>query len=640
MPLPVIAVVGPTAAGKSELSLYLAAELDGEIINADSMQLYRGMDIGTAKLPPGQRAGVPHHLLDSWDVTTSASVSEYQRLARAAIAEIHGRGRVPILVGGSGLYVRAALDRLEFPGTDPALRGRLEDELSRMGSAALHRRLAERDPAAAAVILPGNGRRIVRALEVIELSGAPFTAELPQYESIYDAVQIGIEIPRPELDARIAVRVTGMWELGLVEEVRRLAAAGLREGRTASRALGYAQVLRFLDGEWTQQQAIEETVRATRRFARRQESWFRRDPRICWLDGTGQQLRRQAAALARADDPPGPAGQPPARTGTVGSGRARSCDPAGPSPAAVSIGPMRFAKGHGTGNDFVLLPDPDGRLDLTPELVRRICARHAGLGADGVLRVVRAAAAAQAQGAGQPQSPGQAQRTGQAESAGDAEWFMDYRNGDGSIAEMCGNGIRVFVRYLLDHGLAAGPVVPVATRAGVRAVRQAAGRQLTVDMGPAAVLGGGKAVIGGRPCAGLAISVGNPHLACVVDEPLAGFDLDAPPQLDQAQFPAGANVELVRISGERQAEMRVHERGSGVTLSCGTGAVAAAVAASAAAGEWPGPAGPPWTVTVPGGRLAVTPSATASLLTGPAVIVAEGDLDARWLAVGPGASAT
>ena len=244
-----VAVVGPTAAGKSALSLRLAEAAGGEIINADSMQLYRGMDIGTAKLTLAERGGVPHHLLDIWDVTQAASVSQYQQLARAAIADIHARGRVPILVGGSGLYVRAALDKLEFPGTDPDLRADLEDELARAGAPALHARLASADPAAAAAILPSNGRRIVRALEVLQLSGRPFSATLPQYESVYDAVQIGVQLPRAELDRRIGDRVTRMWELGLVDEVRQLAAAGLREGRTASRALGYAQVLRFLDGE-------------------------------------------------------------------------------------------------------------------------------------------------------------------------------------------------------------------------------------------------------------------------------------------------------------------------------------------------------------------------------------------------------
>jgi tRNA dimethylallyltransferase len=300
MPQPLIAVVGPTAVGKSGLSLRLARALDGEIVNADSMQLYRGMDIGTAKLAPGERCGVPHHLLDVWDVTRTASVSEYQELARSAIAGIHARGRVPILVGGSGLYVRAVLDDLEFPGTDPRVRDRLEDELAEIGPAGLHARLARLDPVAAGAILPGNGRRIVRALEVLELSGRPFSATLPDYRSVYDAVQIGLRVPRAELDDRIAARVTAMWRAGFVAEVRRLAEAGLREGRTASRALGYAQVLHVLDGHWSQEQAAEETVRATRRFARRQESWFRRDPRITWLDADGADLAERALATIRS----------------------------------------------------------------------------------------------------------------------------------------------------------------------------------------------------------------------------------------------------------------------------------------------------------------------------------------------------
>jgi tRNA dimethylallyltransferase len=283
MPGPVIAVVGPTAAGKSALSLRLAQALGGEVVNADSMQLYRGMDIGTAKLTAGERAGIPHHLLDIWDVTQAAAVSEYQRLARQAIAAIQARGLTPILVGGSGLYVRAAIDKLEFPGTDPGLRARLEAELAAVGPAVLHARLAGRDPAAAAAILPGNGRRIVRALEVMELSGRPFSATMPEYEAIFETVQIGVALPRAELDQRVADRVTRMWQQGLVEEVATLAAAGLRDGRTASRALGYAQVLAFLDGRWTEEEAAVQTVQATRRFIRRQESWFRRDPRIRWL---------------------------------------------------------------------------------------------------------------------------------------------------------------------------------------------------------------------------------------------------------------------------------------------------------------------------------------------------------------------
>jgi tRNA dimethylallyltransferase len=294
---PVVAVVGPTAAGKSDLAVDLALRLGGEAINADSMQLYRGMDIGTAKLSLGERRGVPHHLLDVWDMTETASVAEYQRMVRPLIDGMRATGTVPILVGGSGLYIRAALDDLEFPGTDPAIRARLEAELDLVGPEILHQRLKELDPVAAEAVLASNGRRIVRALEVIELSGRPFSATMPSYDALYDSVQIGVQVPRPQLDERIAVRVDRMWEAGFVEEVRVLAGRGLARGRTASRALGYAQVLRFLAGEWTEDQAREETVRATRRFARRQESWFRRDPRVRWLPFDAPDLLEQALAL-------------------------------------------------------------------------------------------------------------------------------------------------------------------------------------------------------------------------------------------------------------------------------------------------------------------------------------------------------
>ncbi|MEU2086118.1 tRNA (adenosine(37)-N6)-dimethylallyltransferase MiaA [Streptomyces albus] len=293
---PVVAVVGPTAAGKSDLGVHLARALGGEVINADSMQLYRGMDIGTAKLTVDERQGVPHHLLDIWDVTVAASVAEYQRLARAEIDRLRARGRVPVLVGGSGLYVRGALDAMEFPGTDPVVRARLEGELAQEGSGALHARLAEADPEAARAILPSNGRRIVRALEVIEITGRPFTASLPGHEAVYDTVQIGVDVARPELDERIARRVDVMWEAGLVDEVRELEKQGLREGRTASRALGYQQVLAALAGECTLQEAREATVRATKRFARRQDSWFRRDPRVHWLSGAAADRRELPGA--------------------------------------------------------------------------------------------------------------------------------------------------------------------------------------------------------------------------------------------------------------------------------------------------------------------------------------------------------
>jgi tRNA dimethylallyltransferase len=281
---PVVAVVGPTAAGKTELSLDLAAAMHGEVVNTDAMQVYRGMDIGTAKLPPDQRRGIPHHLVDVLDVSEPATVAEYQRAAHAVIDDCRARGVTPVLVGGSALYTRAVLDRFEFPGTDPGVRGRLETELQEHGPAALHRRLTDVDPEAAARILPSNGRRVVRALEVVEITGRPFTAALPEHEYVREpTVQVGIDVPRPVLADRIEARVRAMWDAGLVDEVRRLTAYGLREGRTANRALGYRQVLAFLDGESTEQEAFERTVTATRRFARRQDAWFRKDSRIRWV---------------------------------------------------------------------------------------------------------------------------------------------------------------------------------------------------------------------------------------------------------------------------------------------------------------------------------------------------------------------
>jgi tRNA dimethylallyltransferase len=297
----VIAIVGPTATGKSDLAVALARRLDAEIVNADSMQLYAGMDVGTAKLPLAQRQGVAHHLLDVWPIGKSAAVAEYQQLARAAIAEIRGRGRLPILVGGSGLYLRGALDRLEFPGESPEIRARLYDELDDVGAVALHARLATLDAAAAASILPTNGRRIVRALEVIELTGRPFLASMPAFESVYDCAQLGLD--RDDLDERVERRVHRMIAGGFLDEVRALLPAGLRTSPTAGKALGYAQLLSCLDDDGTlvadPDEAVAATVRATRRFVRRQRSWFRRDPRIRWFDAAGPDLMDRLLAALR-----------------------------------------------------------------------------------------------------------------------------------------------------------------------------------------------------------------------------------------------------------------------------------------------------------------------------------------------------
>ena len=301
-PVPIVAVVGATASGKTALSLALAERLGGEIVNTDAMAVYRGMDIGTAKPGAEERARVRHHLLDLLDVTEPLTVAEFQQRARATIAELRGRGVTPVLVGGSALYTRAILDRFEFPGTDPDLRARLEGELEQLGVAALFARLQQRDPRAAADIRPDNGRRIVRALEVGELTGRSYTATLPTLDyADPHTVQLGVDIDRPTLDARIEQRVQRMFDAGLVEEVRRLLAAGLAEGRTAREAIGYRQVTAFLEGELTLDEAHQKTVQATRRFARRQESWFRKDPRITWLAWDDPALVETAVSVVRGD---------------------------------------------------------------------------------------------------------------------------------------------------------------------------------------------------------------------------------------------------------------------------------------------------------------------------------------------------
>jgi tRNA dimethylallyltransferase len=285
-----VVIVGPTGTGKSDLSLDLAGRLiaDGrraEIVNADAMQLYRGMDIGTAKLSVAQRRGIPHHLLDVLDVTDEATVARYQTDARAAISGIVERGAVPILVGGSGLYVSSVVYDFQFPGTDPELRARLETELLDQGPGLLYERLKAVDPGAAARIGASNGRRLVRALEIVELTGGPHTAALPS-DPVYwmPAVTIGLRLPREDLTPRLDARVDQMWAAGLVDEVDRLIPAGLESGVTASRAIGYAQALGQLRGTISQAEAIEATQQLTRRYARRQVSWFKRDPHTHWID--------------------------------------------------------------------------------------------------------------------------------------------------------------------------------------------------------------------------------------------------------------------------------------------------------------------------------------------------------------------
>lgn len=289
MPLPVLVLIGATATGKSRLAVDVALALGAEgvpaeIVNADSMLVYRGMDIGTAKPSASERRGIAHHLVDILDVTDKASVADFQKLARSTIAETHSRGAIPIVVGGSALYTRAIVDHFEFPGSDAAVRAKWEAELDRVGATALHARLTEMAPESAAKIEPANGRRTVRAFEVMELTGG-HAPNLPEWRyELHNVHQFGLDQDRAVLDARINDRVESMWREGLVEEVQQLLVAGLREGVTAIRAIGYRQAVDFLDGGCSQDEAKEQTKRLTRRFFRKQLGWYRRDPRITWLD--------------------------------------------------------------------------------------------------------------------------------------------------------------------------------------------------------------------------------------------------------------------------------------------------------------------------------------------------------------------
>jgi tRNA dimethylallyltransferase len=289
-----IVIGGATATGKSDLAVALAHEIDAEIINADSMQLYKGMDIGTAKITMEERKGITHHLMDLLDVTQDANVAWYQENARAAISEIHARGKNVIIVGGTGLYIKAILDELNFPDTDPVVRAALELEFATQGIGPLFERLEKLDPAAALAIDKANSRRVIRALEVIKITGKPFTANLPREESSRypHAQQFGLVMDRELLSERISNRVDRMWKQGLVAEVEKLLVAGITQGVTAQRALGYAQVIAQIEGKVTEEEAQEETKRATRQYARRQETWFSRDERITWISPSQNALQR------------------------------------------------------------------------------------------------------------------------------------------------------------------------------------------------------------------------------------------------------------------------------------------------------------------------------------------------------------
>jgi tRNA dimethylallyltransferase len=294
-----VIISGATATGKSDLAVEIAEEIGAEIISADSMQLYKGMDIGTAKLTMSERKGIAHHLLDLVDVKTDVTVSWYQEQARAKVDELQSSGKSVVVVGGTGLYIKAILDDLNFPETDPEVREKLNQEVEKIGGDAMHQKLAKLDPAASLAIPKENVRRVIRALEVIEITGKPFTAILPRADSTKypDAMQFGLAMDRESLDIRIDARVKKMWDLGFVDEVEELINQGILEGKTAQAAIGYAQIIRMKHGDMSEREAMEDTARATRQYARRQETWFSRDLRITWLSATSNLSERKASVL-------------------------------------------------------------------------------------------------------------------------------------------------------------------------------------------------------------------------------------------------------------------------------------------------------------------------------------------------------
>jgi tRNA dimethylallyltransferase len=651
---PLLALVGPTASGKTEASIAVAEALGAEIVNLDSTNVYRGMDVQTAKPGPAERARVPHHLIDVVEPEHRFSVAEFQSMARLAVAGIESRGRVPLLVGGSGLYYRAVVDGLEFPPTDPAVRRLLEAEAGAIGPERLHARLAELDPAAAAGIEPSNPRRTVRALEVAAVTGRPFSSYAGAWEDYPpDAVRAaGIEVPREVLVERIERRAAAFMP-GLLAETRALLARGAGPFLTSIQAIGYAEAVEVLQGRLEPDEALRRIVRRNKALARRQMAWFRRDPRIRWFragpeggvalveeivahlaTGPGPRPRRppagsEPAALARAvragDDRPRVrigGGHPRVRIGG-GDGRPYTALRAAEGPAdrlrlRLRGGTVRLSKYHGAGNDFLLLEDLQDRVALPASTVAALCDRHTGIGADGLIRIVR--------------PPG-----------GPADFFMDHSNSDGSPSEMCGNGIRCLARYVAERGLHTGAEVDVDTRSGIKhlALSGAAGADgITVDMGPPRFAPGddgegpprwSEADVDGRPCRATFVSMGNPHWVVFLDPAVELETLDLPrlgPAVAERLGPGGgANVEFVRTDGGR-LRMRVWERGAGETMACGTGACAATVAAVRA-----GLGAREADIGVPGGRLRVEWAASGTvLLTGPAVHVFDVEVDPALLA--------
>ena len=603
---PLLALVGPTASGKTEAAIPIAEALGAEIVCIDSMLVYRGMDIGTAKPTEGQRQRVPHHLVDLVDPVEPFSVARFQHLAREAMADIQSRGTRALLVGSGGLYYRAVVDGLEFPGTVARTRALLQAEADLLGPEALHRRLEGFDPEAARKIDPSNERRTIRALEVAAITARPFSAFARDWDTYTkDAVRAaGIDLPRAVLHRRIEQRVLAMMPR-LLDETRRLLERGFGSFLTSSQAIGYAEAAACLEARVSQGEAAATAARRTKGLARRQMAWLRRDPRVRWFAAGEEgalEVVEEIEAYLRGDQ----AERRPGRSRPRGSRRRQ----------------MQFSKYHGTGNDFVLIEDVADRIRLNPEMIAALCDRRRGVGADGLIRIA---------------------------PAPDADFFMDYYNAEGEPAEMCGNGIRCLAKYVFDRELTSFTELDVLTRAGLKHLvldaRDGAVRTVTVDMGPPAferkaipMVGeptetfiGQQLQVDGRTFTATALSMGNPHVVLFVDptEDLAAVPVATlGPSIEvREEFPNRTNVEFIQPTNGR-IRMRVWERGVGETMACGTGACAS-LAASVLAGL----AGRTAEVEFPGGLLEVRwrEDDDHFFLTGPAVCVYDGELDERWL---------
>ncbi len=599
----VVALVGVTASGKSEVALRAAMALPSlEVVSVDSMAVYRGMDIGTAKPDRATRARVPYHLIDLVDPSEEFTVQQFQAEARSALAGIASRNHGALLVGGTGLYLRSVVDDLSFPGRYPDVAASLTEWLEAAGPdgsdahrtalEALHRRLVRVDPAAAGRIAPSNRRRLVRALEVTIGSGRPFSSFGPGLDR-YPPTKItlvGLRHDPAALDERIATRFHRLMELGFLDEVHSLAAPPGGLSKTARQALGYRELLSHIEEDVPLESAVDLAVQRTRAYARRQVAWFRRDPRIGVVGPGGQ---------------PGRFDRGPLRRRPRGRGQGGRLGHSTMSPSTPTSRRLDFTKHHGAGNDFLVLVDMADAWPIDPALGRALCDRRFGVGADGVIRII--------------------------DGGGRADLGMDLHNADGSVAEMSGNGIRCLAQAAVAAGLVEPPTFTVSTLSGVRCVEFvpgefAAAAEASVDMGVATLGADQPQQFSERRAR--RVDMGNPHLVLLGPEP-AQVDVAELGSRLQGVHPGGINVEFISVGpGPNAITLRVWERGVGETQACGTGSAAAA----AAARSW-GLVGETVDVHNPGGTLRVEVASDGIRLSGPVRKVADVEVDVSGILV-------